>query len=402
MSESRHILFVMSRFLDGGIDTVLVEYLRALAEMGHRLTLAIGIKMEGMEPHLAALPPQVRVVHLVDEPWLTRWRRRKTRHRLPLPVKLYDELLLNPVRRVLRRGRLARLVSEADAVVDFDASLYTVISSLVPPQKPVVGFYHFSIAENLRRSRRHTTRQMRGMAGYRAIALLSDAMVEEGRRLFPELADRYVRIYNGYDFAVMERRGAAPLPDDPLTQRLLDRGYFVSVARLEESQKDITTLLHAYASLRRRLGAEAPMLALVGDGRDRTRLEALAAQLCVADDVAFLGFRPDAAPWIRHALALVHSSKYEGLPLAPIEAMILGRPVAATDCPTGPAEELDGGNAGMLLPVGDAPAMAAAMHSLVTDPTLREDLAARARARSRIFDIHTSARRLLEILNFEC
>lgn len=398
MSTQKQILFVVSRFMDGGIDTILVEYLRALAAMGHRLTLAIGIKMEGLEPHLASLPEGVEVVHLVDEPWLTRWRLRKTRHRLPLPVKLYDELLLNPVRRVRRRARLRDLVARADAVVDFDASLYTVLRSLVPPQKPLVGFYHFSIAENLRRSPRHTRRQMRGMSDYTAIALISDAMVEEGRRLFPELAGKFTRIYNGYDFAALERRGEAPLPKDALTARLLRRGYFISVARLEESQKDITTLLRAYALLRGELGEAAPMLALVGDGRDRAKLEALAGELGVSDDVAFLGFQPDAAPWISHALALVHSSKYEGLPLAPIEAMILGKPVAATDCPTGPAEELDGGKAGILLPVGNAEAMASAMRTLATDAPRRAELAAAARARSRAFAIPHSARALLSLL----
>ncbi|MCM1336629.1 MAG: glycosyltransferase [Candidatus Amulumruptor caecigallinarius] len=397
-TQPRHILFVMSRFLDGGIDTILVEYLRALAAEGHRLTLAIGIKMEGMEPHLAALPESVEVVHLVDSPALTRLRRRKLRHRLSLPAKLYDEVLLNPMRRVMRRRRLSTLIARADAVVDFDASLYTDIAALTPAGKPVVGFYHFSIAENLRRSPRHTTRQMLGMAGYKAIALISDTMVEEGRQLFPQLAQKFTRIYNGYDIAALEKRGDAPLPASPLVEKLLQRRYFISVARLEESQKDITTLLHAYARLRGDLEEEAPMLALVGDGRDRQQLEALAAELGVGADVAFLGFQPDAAPWIKNALTLVHSSKYEGFGLVLVEAMIQKVPVVATDCPSGPAEVLDGGKAGILVPVGDTRTMARAMLVLATDPGWRAPLAIAAYNRSRAFDIRHSAQALLRAI----
>lgn len=96
---------------------------------------------------------------------------------------------------------------------------------------PVIGFYHFSIEENLRRSRRHTLRQMHGMANYVHIALISNVMVEEGKRLFPELASRFTRIYNGYNFADLRRRGEAE------TVVEVRKPYFVAVERLEESQR---------------------------------------------------------------------------------------------------------------------------------------------------------------------
>ena len=57
----------------------------------------------------------------------------------------------------------------------------------------------------------------------------------------------------------------------------------------------------------------------------------------------------------------VCASVYEGLGNAIIEALACGTPVVSTDCPYGPAEILQGGRYGALTPVGDAPAMAAAI-----------------------------------------
>ena len=120
-----------------------------------------------------------------------------------MAVKLYDEIVLNPIRKLTTRSRLDRFVAWADMVIDFDCTFYSLLQhSLVP----VTGFYHFSIPENLNRWPRHTRRQMEGMRAYAHVALISNAMVEEGRRLFPELAAKFVRIYNGYNLDEFRRQ----------------------------------------------------------------------------------------------------------------------------------------------------------------------------------------------------
>lgn len=387
--KKHRLLFLISRFLDGGIDTILVEYLRNIDLGKFEVTLAIGIKMEGLEVHLSKIPAGVKVVYLNDAPALTRWRREKISRRLPLHIKIYDELLLNPMRSAVASRRLRRLVENCDEVIDFDATFYTVLRNC---PRPVTGFYHFSIDENLRRSPRHTRRQMEGMARYNRIALISDIMVEEGKRLFPSLTDKFVRIYNGYNFNELRRRAEAPLPEMiPATP------YIVSVARMEESQKDNTTLLKAYRLMLDRLPATAtaPHLVLVGEGRDRMALQQLAADLGIAQLTTFTGFISDAAPVIGRSLGLVLSSKYEGFGLVLVEAMILGRPVIATDCPSGPAEILQNGKAGLLVPPSDTEALADALTVIATDKEARRHLAEAATARGADFDIHNSVNQLL-------
>lgn len=255
------LLFLISRFLDGGIDTILTEYLRNIPLDRYDVTLAIGTAMGDLEVHRSRLPEGVRVEYLVDATALTHWRKEKIRRRIPAAAKIYDELILNPIRTAVAHRRLKRLISQADAVIDFDATFYTMLRSC---RVPVIGFYHFSIEENLRRSRRHTLRQMHGMANYVHIALISNVMVEEGKRLFPELASRFTRIYNGYNFADLRRRGEAE------TVVEVRKPYFVAVERLEESQKDVSTLLRAYAKARTE--SDGPFPGLVVVGADATKL----------------------------------------------------------------------------------------------------------------------------------
>lgn len=391
----RRLLFLISRFLDGGIDTMLVEYLRNINLNVFDVTLAVGIKMDELEVHLDKIPKGIAITYLVDRPALTKWRKKKITGHVNAALKLYDEMLLNPVRKAMAAQRMRNLIGRHDAIIDFDATFYTALRHC---EKPVVGFYHFSISENLARNTRHTMRQMNGMSRYRRIILISDTMVEEGISLFPQMAGKFTRIYNGYDFATLQQRGEAPLPAGAAIQ---DTPYFISVARLEESQKDTATLLKAYSMFRQMPGCQtgnAPRLVLVGDGRDRARLEQLAKKLGLTDSIKFTGFQPDAAPWIKRSMALILSSKYEGFGLVLVEAMTLGRPVIATDCPSGPAEVLDGGKAGILVPPGDAKALAEAMYSIATNPALRHDLEEKATLRSRIFDIHHSIDQLIDIL----
>ncbi len=122
--------------------------------------------------------------------------------------------------------------------------------------------------------------------------------------------------------------------------------------------KDFATLLRAFARLPAALDAR---LLVLGEGKERPRLAALAERLGVADRVDLHGFVDDPFPYLARARLLVLSSRREGLSNVLVEAMAMGTPVAATDCPGGVRDLLAQGNLGPLTPVGDAEALAASM-----------------------------------------
>lgn len=133
--------------------------------------------------------------------------------------------------------------------------------------------------------------------------------------------------------------------------------YLVSIGRLTE-QKDQATLLRAYASS----GAvKTHHLVLVGDGETRGALHVLARELGISARVHFAGAMANPYPVLAGAALLVLSSRWEGCPNVILEALSLGVPVVATDCPTGPRELLADGRYGRIVPVADAAAMASAI-----------------------------------------
>jgi glycosyltransferase involved in cell wall biosynthesis len=128
----------------------------------------------------------------------------------------------------------------------------------------------------------------------------------------------------------------------------------LGVGRLTR-QKDFQNLIRAFAIVRQQRPAR---LLILGEGEERSSLEALVRELDLASVVELPGFVPGALGCMAHAAVFVLSSAWEGLPTVLIEALAAGTPVVSTDCPSGPREILRGGELGLLVPPGDARALA--------------------------------------------
>ncbi len=150
-----------------------------------------------------------------------------------------------------------------------------------------------------------------------------------------------------------------------------DAPLVVCVGRLCR-QKGQDVLLRAWDAVGRRVpGAR---LVLVGDGPDGERLRAAAPR-----SVLFAGAVADAAPWYQAADLVVLPSRWEGMALAPLEAMACARPVVVTDV-DGARESLPPSLADRcLVPPEDPRALARTMAALLLDPPLRASLGDRAR-----------------------
>jgi glycosyltransferase involved in cell wall biosynthesis len=131
----------------------------------------------------------------------------------------------------------------------------------------------------------------------------------------------------------------------------------LSVGRLTR-QKDFGTLVRAFRQVR---DGRPARLMLLGEGEQRPLLEALIEELGLAEDVQIMGFLLNPYPYYGAADLFVLSSLWEGLPTVLLEAMVFGLPIVSTDCPSGPAEILDGGRLGELVPREDPSALARAL-----------------------------------------
>ena len=144
------------------------------------------------------------------------------------------------------------------------------------------------------------------------------------------------------------------------------------------------------------------LLVLVGDGEDRPAVEALAAELGVADRCRFVGFQKNIREWYAAFDALLQTSANEGTPVVAIEALAAGRPVVATRA-GGTGTVVANGESGYLEAIGDTGALAARHALLARDAELRgrmgryggEDVRARFAVGRMADEIEAIYRRLL-------
>jgi glycosyltransferase involved in cell wall biosynthesis len=147
-----------------------------------------------------------------------------------------------------------------------------------------------------------------------------------------------------------------------------------SLARLVP-QKGLDVLLDAFATV-----PPPARLVIAGDGPLLPVLTARAARPDLAGRVAFLGKRADTPALLAALDVFVLASRWEGFGLVLLEAMAAGRPIVASRVSAIPEVVADGETA-LLVPPGDAAALAAAITALLADPPLRAALGAAGRAR---------------------
>lgn len=181
--------------------------------------------------------------------------------------------------------------------------------------------------------------------------------------------------------AVISNPCAFPLPSSeprvapqdivPKAKHLL-----LAVGRLDEL-KQFNLLLHAFAEL-------APCfpdwdLAILGEGEERAALEAQSQSAGLAGRVHMPGRVGNVADWYGYADVYVMTSRFEGFPNTLLEALAYGLPAVSFDCATGPAEMIEDGVNGFLVPPEDGvEGLVSRLEFLMGDGQQRQTLAAHA------------------------
>jgi glycosyltransferase involved in cell wall biosynthesis len=390
VSRRAHIaLFIRSLAGGGGAERMLVTLAGAFARRGHRVDLVLG-RREGN--FVEAVPEDVRVVDLGGGSWPTALRLAARDARWAWPIFPWHPpwvLSCAPaLAAYLRRER-------PDAVLS--ALNYTNLAAIWARRLADVPV-RLVLSERNTLSRRAARgpRRLRSLPGKvrrfypeaDVLAAVSDGVAEDLAAVLGVPRERIRTTYNpvvGPDLLAHARAPVAHpffAPGQPPV---------VLAAGKLRRQKGFATLVRAFARLRRRRPLR---LVILGEGPQRRLLEALVLALGLERDVSLPGFQPNPFAFMARSAAFALSSEWEGLPAVLIQAMACGCPVVSTDCPSGPAEILDKGAYGPLVPVGDATRLAAALDSVLDAPPDRARLVERAAH----FSVDASADRYLELL----
>lgn len=168
----------------------------------------------------------------------------------------------------------------------------------------------------------------------------------------------------------------------------------LSIGRLVP-QKDYPTLIRAFALV---LGELDARLVILGEGRDRDKLEEMIRGLGLSDRVALPGFVENPFACLARSAVFVLSSAWEGFGNVLVEALALGVPIVSTRCPSGPDEILEGGRLGDLVPVKDETIMARRIIERLKRPNNPEETRQRVE-RSDYFSVANVTSRYLELFN---
>ena len=352
------IAILLSYSGDGGVERMINHLIAGLLAAGHPVDVLV-LKTRG--GHFRDLPVDARVVRLGTEhaafalPALVRYLRRE---RPPVLLAAKDRA----ARLALHARRVARVPTRVVL------RLGNTLSRSLARHGPVKRWLRLG---PIRRLYPHAD----------ALIAVSRGVADDIVDLAPVDPARVHVVANPVVTPALYRQ-AQTCPDHAWLGRP-GQPVVLAVGRLAP-QKDFPTLLRAFAELRAQ-GTDARLI-ILGEGEERQRLTTLAAELGIADFVDLAGFRADAPAWLAAADLFVLSSAWEGSPNALTEALALGTPVVATDCPSGPSEILHGGEVAPLVAVGDAAAMARAMRDTLQHPppsaTLRAAVADHDRDRS--------------------
>ncbi|MDJ0807921.1 MAG: glycosyltransferase [Gammaproteobacteria bacterium] len=369
MNRPRPDLAVLASFSgEGGVERMLLNLVNAFAARGLKIHLVL---IRTRSRHLDEIDPTVQVIELGSRHTVTS---------------------LLPLIRYLRTTRPARMLVAKDR-----AGRLAVLARLLAGIETRIVV---RLGTNLTAALAHRSQLKRWLRGLPI------------RLLYPQI-DQIIAVSTGVKQDILAVSGidserVSVVRNPVLTPRLPELAHqapphpwlsdpqipvILGAGRLT-IQKDFATLMRAFAKLRE---THVCRLIILGDGRQKESLQQLATELGVLKDMALPGFSNNPYAYMARCSLFVLSSRWEGSPNVLTEAMALGRPVVATDCPSGPAEILQGGRVAPLVPVGDWRALASAMARILDTPpdggSLRQAVSE--------YTVDTSAHNYLRILDLE-
>lgn len=333
-------LFVVLPRLDGGgMERISLNLLPEFHAAGVQVYLVVG-RLSGELVNL--VPQDIPVLEIAPKG----------------PVRFLPGLL-----RALRQYRPSHILSAAD-----DVNCLTLLAnSLLGKPARVVVSVHNTLSQQISRARR--MRRVKLLMIRSAMHWLyprAHGVVVVSRGAADDLAEqlRMPRsdlsvIYNPVitpDFAVRINEPAPAFWPDCREPTILYAGRLTRIKRPD-------LLLEAFGHVLKQRPAR---LMIAGTGPERAWIETKVSTRGWTERVVLCGFVPNILPLMRKADVLVLPSDHEGLPTVLIEALACGTQVVATDCPSGPAEILEGGQWGRLVPTNDAQALGEALADVLS------------------------------------
>ncbi|MCD6528135.1 glycosyltransferase [bacterium] len=333
------ISFFLPSLRGGGAEKVFVTLANEFAKRNFKVDLVLAQK-EG--PYLKEVSEKVRMVNLKAK------------------RVLYSLL---PLIKYLKKEKPDVLISTLD-----HANIIAILAKLISRvQTKIIVRVANTLSLSLKGTKFHK-RWLR-LYGVKIFYPFADKIIAVSKGVADDLVKRskiprkkIKVIYNPTDFEKiqekMKENTGHPWLDRKECPVILGIGKF-------HQQKNFPLLLKSFALLRKKRKIK---LIILGEGKERKDLENLIRKLNLQEDVDLPGFKENPYSFLAKADVYVLSSLWEGFPNTLLEALACGTPVVSTNCLSGPAEILENGKYGKLIPINNERALAKAIEETLESP----------------------------------
>ena len=368
----------------GGLQKILVEYLKLIDKNKYRIVLLIANDYGKKNLFLEEIPKNVEIQFVRPYNLVSKIAE------LSKNRKILNRLLLKRYRyrskRVFKSIFLEKLskLGKIDLIIDFDGGLKSILDNLKAEKKII--WIHSSIRKHKQDNKSKISRYGEELKKYDKIIAICKEMKEEIKELYPSLSHKIEYIYNPLDCNNIIEQGNEKIEKmTSYEKELIESDYFLAISRLDAVQKEFETLIEGYLILKNKGIKER--LYIIGEGDGRVKIEKMIEEKKLVEDVILLGEKKNPYIWIKHSKLFIHSSRYEGLPTVLLEALMMDKFIVSSNCPTGPTEILTKPKVGELFNVGDANQLAEKVLKILYDKDYQKELLKNIQLKKKEFEL---------------
>lgn len=365
----KKILFKVKGLGIGGIERLAIDILNNLELEDKKIVLLVENKEENFLED--QLDKNIEKIYLKPDwfnPFLIKIKSRKKN----IFYKLLYNILMNYEKIILSKNinNYIKNNKEAEIFIDYNGEAGKYIHKIKNIKKIVWIHLSFSgIKENKRK------KLEKRFQNFDKIVTICDEMEEEVRKLFPNLEEKIIKIYNFINFEKIEEK-LEKFDLNMQEKEMIKENYCISVGRLA-TVKDYETTINAFKILSEKGINEK--LYIIGEGEHRKNLERTIKENKLEDQIFLLGQKNNPYIWMKNADMFIHSSKLEGFGLVLVEAMYCGVPIISSDFKCGAKEILSNGEYGELFEIGNFEELAQKIEKLLFDNDKKQKYILKAR-----------------------
>ncbi|WP_349763397.1 glycosyltransferase [Fusobacterium sp. SYSU M8D902] len=296
----------------GGQEKMLIEFLKLLDPQKYEVLLLIEENNGKRNDYIDEIPKWVEYKFLTTERFMS-WIEKNKKSKNPLRKVLYSFLL--KIKKKISAKEFEKYLNFSDIIIDYDMGLMRNLHKINLRNKKLIGWSHAGDG-----SLHKNKNKRKNVERYDYIVTINEVMKNgyEKNTIHPQI----LKIYNFMDFDLILEKSK-----EAVEENLGE--YIISVGSLTEN-KNQALLIKSFSRLKKEKNI-LEKLVIIGEGKEREKLQMLIKNLNLENEVFLLGQKLNPYKYIANSKLFVLTSKNEGFSLTCIEAMILRKMVIVTE-----------------------------------------------------------------------